>query len=118
MAINNNDVVIIMGKDENVMCKAVPARAHQGQGVLQGKGEPRVAASLAGPVTSRARNGSSGPLHQEQDKSGGREHGQPRAQIAQPVPRDGQACSPARTSRHGAGAGLRAVRPGTGLAAA
>ena len=51
-------------------------------------------------------------------RSGGREHGQPRVQIAQPVPRDRQACSSARTSRHRAGAGLRAGRPGTGLAAA
>lgn len=54
MSITNTAAVIIMGRDENIMCNAVSARAHQGQAVLQRKGEPRVAARLAGSMTSWA----------------------------------------------------------------
>lgn len=58
MTITNSDVVVLMGKDAVLKCKAAAlckAVAQEEQTVLQRKGKPRVAARLAGSVTSRAR---------------------------------------------------------------
>lgn len=55
MTITNSDEVVLTGKDAILKCKATCAVAQEGQTVLQRKGKPRVAARLAGSVTSRAR---------------------------------------------------------------
>lgn len=55
MTLTNSDAVPLMGEGANAECKAVGARAPEGQAVLQRKGKPRVAASVAGSVTSESR---------------------------------------------------------------